>query len=226
VPVPAAVSPVPVPVDEVVVQVDGVAAATAGAAVVAGAASSEDDAAVSVGALVEVAVGVLSGADSVGAVDGAVSLSAAAAASGSGSAAVSVVGAGSSDEVVESDVASGAGSSDVDVVVASSVEVGPVVSAESWFVLGVSVVAGSSAVAVSDATCSAAGSACVVAGCSSAWAATDVPTAMQAYAPAPRTQATRLRRSHDVRDGDGSGPFPSVVLPPVMGADVMNEAVS
>jgi hypothetical protein len=171
VPGPPAVSPVSVSVDEVVLQVDGAAAATAGAAVVAGA-SSSDDAVVSV----DVAVGVLSGTDSVDAVDGVLSLSAAAV-SGSGSAAVSVVAAESSDEAVESDVASGAGSSAVDdVVVASSLDVEPVVSVESGLGLGVSVVAGSSAVAVSEA----AASACVVAGCSSAWAETDVPTAMQA----------------------------------------------
>jgi hypothetical protein len=164
---------------------------------------------------------VLSGTDSVDAVDGVLSLSAAAV-SGSGSAAASVVAAEPSDEAVESDVASGAGSSAVDVVVASSVDGEPVGSVEFLLALGVSVVAGSSAVAVSEA----AASACVVAGCSSAWAATDVPTAMQAYAPAPRKQAMRLRRSHDVRAGDGAGPSPSVVLPPVMGADVMNGAVS
>ena len=179
VPGPPAVSPVSVSVDEVVLQVDGAAAATAGAAVVAGATSSDDDdAVVSVGAVVsvDVAVGVLSGTDSVDAVDGVLSLSAAAV-SGSGSAAVSVVAAESSDEAVESDVASGAGSSAVDdVVVASSLDVEPVVSVESGLGLGVSVVAGSSAVAVSEA----AASACVVAGCSSAWAETDVPTAMQA----------------------------------------------
>jgi hypothetical protein len=126
----------------------------------------------------------------------------------SGVAATVAVSAGSADDDVAVAAVSGVGSVDV---VGDVVTVSPKTGEEVADV----VVTGAVVVAESgEGDGSGAASAGVVAAAaSSACAATSVPTAMQAYAPAPRKQAAAVRRSHDQRAGDGAWPFLIAVVP-------------